>query len=181
MAETEPTKICPLCAETINSAAKLCPFCRSRQYRHVSSLQEWFIAVPTIATVILAIVVLSRFAPEEKGSGGRSFSRHRNDLLVLHTSLDRDHIRPDYWLTGVVTNQGAHPWRVDTMEIRFLDKQGDLLDVRHPDLKDPWVVQSHQDHGFRVELSGLAFTNQDIIHQVRVQMATDGDAPSKSN
>jgi hypothetical protein len=31
MAETERTKVCPLCAETIKAAAKVCPYCRKSQ------------------------------------------------------------------------------------------------------------------------------------------------------
>ena len=120
------------------------------------------------------------FAPDEEGVGGRSFAGHRNDLVVLSTSLDRAGAKADNWLTGVVTNRSEYPWRVQELEVRFLDERGHLLDVRHPEVKDLFVVQPRQEHGFRVELNTLAFTNNNITHQVRVQMATDGTRPSKS-
>ncbi len=82
-------------------------------------------------------------------------------------------------MTGIVTNQGAYPWRIQEFEVRFLDEWGNLLDVRDPDVKDTFVVQSHQENGFRVELGGLAFTNKNVTHQVRVQIATDGDRQLK--
>ncbi|HXR05135.1 MAG TPA: hypothetical protein VN836_10555 [Verrucomicrobiae bacterium] len=182
MAENGQTKVCPLCAETIKAVAKVCPFCRSKQGRYVFLRQELFMAVPSLALIILAIVVIAWFAPKDKGVGGRSFAGQRSDLAVLGTSLDRDKIKAqDFWLTGTVTNQSEYPWRVHEFEVRFLDERGNLLDVRHPEVKDLFVVQSHQEHGFRVELGGLAFTNSSIAPQVRVQAATDGDRPFKSN
>ena len=179
MAEAEQTKVCPFCAETIKAAAKVCPFCRSRQGRYVLWRQELLIAGPATVFIIMTIMVIAWFVPEEKGTGGRSFVGHRNDLIVLSTSLDRTGTKPDVWMTGIVTNQGEYPWRVHELEVRFQDEQGNLLDVRHPKVKDSFVVQSRQENGFRVELGGLAFTNNNITHQVRVQLATDGDRPVK--
>ena len=179
MAENEQTKVCPFCAETIKVAAKLCPFCRSKQGRYALWRQELVIAVPTLGLLIIAIAVIARITPGEKGVGGRSFAGHRNDLVVLNTSLDRTGTKPDIWLTGILTNRGEYPWRVHELEVRFLDERGNLLDVSHPDVKDLFVVQPRQEHGFRVELNRLAITNNNIIHQVRVQMATDGNRPLK--
>ena len=172
MAENEPTKVCPLCAETIKAAAKVCPFCRSKQVRHALLRQELLFGVPVLVVIVTAIMVISWFSPDKKGVGGRS-------LIVLSTSLDRTGTKPDIWLTGIVTNRGEYPWRVHELEVRFLDERGNLLDVSHPDVKDLFVVQPRQEHGFRVELNRLVFTNNNVAHQVRVQMATDGNRPLK--
>ena len=119
--------------------------------------------------------------PEDVPSGGRSFARHRDDLRVLRTSLEREKKKPEFWLTGYVTNSGNYPWRVHELELRFLDAQGNLLDVRHPTISDPFVVPPGGEGAFRVELGEVVFTNSGVVHQVRVQRATDGNLPAKSD
>jgi hypothetical protein len=181
MADDVSTKVCLFCAETIKVAAKVCPFCRSKQSRYALWRQELLIGGPAIVLIIMAIGVIAWFSPDEKGVGGRNFAGHRSDLVVLSTSLDRTGTKPDIWLMGVVTNRGEYPWRIHELEVRFLDERGNLLDVSHPKVEDLFVVQPRQEHGFRVELNRLAFTNNNVAHQVRVQMATDGNRPLKPN
>jgi hypothetical protein len=179
MADDKQAKVCPFCAETIKVAAKVCPFCRSKQGRYALWRQELLIGGPSVILIIMAIGAIAWFAPDEKGVGGRSFAGHRSELVVLNTSLDQTGKKPGFWMTGIVTNQGQYPWRIQEFEVRFLDERGNLLDVRNPDVKDTFVVQSHRENGFRVELGGLAFTNNSVTHQVRVQIATDGDRQLK--
>jgi hypothetical protein len=181
MADNESTKVCRFCAETIKAAAKVCPFCRSKQGRFALWRQELLIGIPSVLFIFGAIAILAWFAPEEKGVGGRSFAGHRRDLVVLNTSLDRVGAKPDMWLTGTVTNRGQYPWRIHELEVRFLDERGNLVDVSHPEVEDLFVVQSHQEHAFRAELNWSVSTNNNITHQVCVQMATDGDRPFKKD
>jgi RNA polymerase subunit RPABC4/transcription elongation factor Spt4 len=75
MPENEQTKVCPLCAETIKAAAKVCPFCRSKQGRYALWRQELLIGGPATLVIIMAIGVIAWFAPDEKGTGGRSLTR----------------------------------------------------------------------------------------------------------
>jgi hypothetical protein len=143
--------------------------------------QQLPIALTGLGLMIVAIVMINWLSPDEEGAGGRNFSGNRDDLVVLNTSVKSPAKKPEFWLTGVITNRGKYPWRVNELEVRFMDQRGNLLDVRHPEVKDKFVVQPYQGHGFRVELGELAFTNQNVARQVRVQMATDGDRPLKSD
>ena len=141
--------------------------------------QEMTIAVFGLTLAAMAIVPVALLAPEENGVGGRSFTGHRDDLVVLEPSLGRVSAKNDFYLTGTVTNRGEHPWRVHELELRFLDAQGKLLDVGHHSVREPFVVLPRHEHGFRAQIGELAFTNSNVGHQVRVQEATDGDRPLK--
>ena len=99
--------------------------------------------------------------------------------MVVRTSLERAKKRPEFWLTGYVTNKGDHPWRVHELEVKFMDGEGNMLDVHHPNVGELFVVQPRREHAFRVELGKVAFTNSGVFTQARVQTATDGDRPAK--
>lgn len=176
MSELETTKVCPLCAETIKSAAKICPFCQSRQSRFAISGN---MVVPWLGGVslVLVLAVFALIVPGEKVFLEQNFARHREDLAVHQVVLGQSKGKPEFWLTGMVTNRSEHPWRIHELEVRFLDSQNHLLDVRNSEVKELFVVQAHQEHAFRVELGSLVFTNTDVSHQIRVQTATDGNRP----
>jgi hypothetical protein len=54
-----------------------------------------------------------------------------------------------------------------------------LVDVRHSSISEPFVVPAGAEGAFRVALGEMVFTNSSIIHQVRVQEASDGNLPAK--
>lgn len=178
MGDVNQTKICQRCAETIKAAAKVCPFCQGRQGRFAF----WQEQLPLVVSVLLLLVLLGLvcyWALPDVPESGRKFARHREDLRVLRTSLEREKTQPKFWLMGYVTNRGNYPWRVRSLESRFLDAQGNLLDVRHMDVSNPFVVQPHGEDAFRVALGEVVFTNSGVVQQVRVQTATDGNLPAK--
>jgi hypothetical protein len=178
MGDVSQTKTCPRCAETIKAAAKVCPFCQGRQGRF-AFCQEQLALVVSVLLLLVLLGLVCYWALPDIPESGRKFSRHREDLRVLRTSLQRGKMKPDFWLTGYVTNCGNYPWRVRSLESRFLDAQGNLLDVRHVDVSDPFVVQPRGEDAFRVALGELIFTNSGVVQQVRVQTATDGNLPVK--
>ena len=178
MGEVSQTRIVRF-AQTIKAAAKVCPFCRAVQSRFGLWREQ-------LIQIVLALLLLGLFVrvcywvfPEGASSSGRKYARHREDLGVLRSSLEREKKKPKFWLTGYVTNRGDYPWRVRELESRFLDHQGNLLDVRHSTISDPFVVSPRGEGAFRVGLGELVFTNSGVIHQVRVQTATDGNIPAK--
>jgi hypothetical protein len=95
--------------------------------------------------------------------------------------LERDQRKPEFWLGGFITNAGDYPWRVQELEVRFMEGEGKLVDVVHPEISEKFVVQPHQEQAFRVGVGRLVFTNNGIVARVRVEAATDGNLPAKTD
>jgi len=181
MNSDQSVKVCSLCAEPIKAAAKVCPFCRAPQTR----LAHWgsYLGVGFSALAMLAVVGLACLwlFPDAFRSEGRSFALYRAQLVVARTSLERDQKKPEFWLNGYITNTGNYPWRVRELEVRFIEGQGKLVDVRQAEVSEKFVVQPHQEQAFRVGLGRLVFTNSSTVAMVRVQAATDGNLAVKTD
>ncbi len=176
----QSVKVCPLCAESIKAAAKVCPFCRASQTRlaHLGPyLGLGFSAFIMLACVGLTCVWLF---PDVFRSEGRNFAPYRAQLVVARTSLERDQRKPEFWLNGYITNTGNYSWRVQELEVRLMEGEGKLVEVSHPEISEKFVVQPHQEQAFRVGLGTLVLTNSGIVARVRVQTATDGNRPAKT-
>ena len=134
MAEREETKICPLCAETIKAAAKVCPCCGSRQ--RGSGLQRGQVSgvLVLIASVVGIFALFSWLSPNETDKlYSPFFPQHRHELAVARTSLESPGKGLDMWLSGYITNAGSRSWRVHELEVRVLDSRGAMIDVQHPE------------------------------------------------
>ena len=178
MDDVTQTKTCPLCAETIKAAAKVCPFCQHPQGRFALWRPQMLPFVSLACLAVLAAFGCYWLLPDVPATGG-NFVRHRDELSVVNTSLERDRKKPEFWLTGLVTNRGHCPWRVRELELRFLDSRGNLLDVRRSELANTVTVPPGGEGAFRAKVGELVFTNTGVIHQVRVQTATDGNLTPK--
>jgi len=173
-------KVCPLCAEPIRAAAKVCPYCRHPQTRLAQWLPFLGLGVSTSLLLVGVGVVGLWLFPGAFRPEGRSFDRDRARLEVVRTSLERHPKKPEFWVNGFITNSGNYPWRIRTLEVRFIQGKDKLMDVRHENVSEDFVVQPNQEQAFRVGLGRLVFTNSDVMTRVRVQTAIDGNIPSKT-
>jgi hypothetical protein len=177
MAESEQTKVCPLCAETIKVAAKVCPFCQSRQSRFTVIKGALAGAFFVIALLVGLIVAGSWLFPDDSDStSAGDFIRHRNELPVVRTTLETAEKQERFWLSGFVTNKGDRPWRVNGLEVRFLNAQGGLIEVQHRvfDKNNVFVVQPNSEHAFRIILYSIPSSVTGVVQNIRVESATDG-------
>lgn len=141
MNEVAETKVCPFCAENIQAAAKLCPFCQHRLSRFALLQQDLAIIAAGLfligSWIGFAIWADNHFTPSE-----RNFAAHRNELEVLQTSIEQARLTPSTWGEGLETNavlqkslneyaggaQGGHSEIPASLEVRFVDSDGNLLD-----------------------------------------------------
>ena len=178
MNEAGETKVCPQCAETIKATAKKCPFCNSRLVRYALFLQELVLGLHCLIGLACVIIVGVWLFPYGIGGEGRSFARHRNDLETKNVTIRVEKHGTDaydYHVSGVVTNKGQYPWRVQEFELTVTNTQG-MADVTHAEVKEPFVVQSHTEHAFIFHCS-TSLTNTIVAAQARVENARDSNGP----
>jgi hypothetical protein len=183
MSDTAETKICPFCSETVKAAAKKCPFCNSRLVRYALFRQELILGIACLIFLgffIWACVVI--FPESDSITEGRSFTGHRDDLKVvkIEAGIDKRGTSAFYYtVTGIVTNEGQYPWRVQTLELTLSNNQG-VIDILHPEIKNPFVVQPHTEHAFVLD-SETTVTNSIVAASARVENARDGNLLPKDN
>lgn len=177
------SKVCPFCAETIKSAARICPFCQSRFSIFGRWGMEGFHVLIGLLYASMFFWVVWYLAPDEPTATERRLARDRDQLRIVRTVWDREgsSARPEFWLTGYVTNAAPRSWRIHELEMRLLDPQGKIIDVRQASVKPPFVVQPGHEHAFRVRFGGIVETNRLAEYRVRVQLASDGNRELKED
>jgi hypothetical protein len=129
MADTEQTKVCPLCAETIKAAAKVCPHCRRWQKR-------WSFGNPYAGVIVfvvvcfVALIYLNAFYDQLFGQK-RDFTPYQNQITVVNSETSFRIANSNLMVSviGVVTNQTDFGWKQIGMEAQFFDGNGRMIDV----------------------------------------------------
>jgi hypothetical protein len=173
------TKICPFCAETVKAAAKKCPFCNSRLGRWKLLRDDLWIGVGYLIIFGCFIFVLVKLAPEDSPEGGRNFARHRAELIVSKVEVQvvpRGTSAFDYSVSGLVTNKGGYPWKIQEFELTVSNAAG-ATDVKNQRIEEPFVVQPHSENAFAFR-SYTTLTNTIVSAQARVADAQDGSRGS---
>lgn len=175
------SRVCPFCAETIKAAATICPFCQSR----FSMFARWGVgglhAVIGLLFVLMFVWVEWYFGPDEPTATDRRFARDRDRLHIVRTVWEREGSsgRPEFWLTGYVTNAAPRSWRIHELEVRLLGSRNEIIDVRQASVKPPFVVHPGHEHAFRARFGEIIETNRLAEYRVRVQLASDGNREMK--
>jgi hypothetical protein len=148
MAETEQTKVCPHCAETIKAAAKVCPYCRKSRRQRANLTPSEFCVTLTTVLVLGTLLVIARdlWRP-------RDFGPDKNKVLVtsFHFDLAKNRFSTNLVVIGVLTNASKHSWRLDELEIRYFDTNRKLLDFRNQSIDD-FTILPNSDHAFSLNL-----------------------------
>lgn len=135
--------------------------------------------MPLVSAVYIGLLILlaAMLFPDQKGRIELGFGQYRGDLAVDRVAWDRPTSRPEFWVSGFVTNKASRPWRIHELEVRLLDESGKAQDVRHLTIRDPFVVHPGQEHAFRTSFGSVIETNRLSKCRVRVHLGSDGNQP----
>jgi hypothetical protein len=179
MAENEQTKICPLCAETIKAAAKLCPHCRHWQTKwsfHNPQVLQSIAAVVWAATIFGAIFGLGYFLEKLIGPK-RDFALYQSQIVVVNSevSFRMSGSNLTVSVVGVVTNQSDFAWKNVGLEARLFGKDGKLIDViqASDSSYNGVVVLPHAEAGFKIQ--SRATKNESEYATLKVFVGTAED------
>jgi len=179
MAENEQTKVCPLCAETIKAAAKVCPHCRHWQTK---PLLTNFQVMQSIASIMLgvgivaAIIGLGYFLEHLIGPK-RDFAAYQSRIAVVSSevSFRMSGSNLTVSVVGVLTNQSEFAWKSVGLEARLFDKDGKLIDViqASDSSYSGVVVLPHAEAGFKIQSKATKNELEYATHKVFVGTAKD--------
>ena len=137
--ESEERKICRACAEAIQSSARLCPYCQTRQ----SGFPVWEFAPVGSAILFMAcsIGVALWTTRDHEGDKGPQFVGHRQELQIVHSTIERARQTPESWMSSLGTNRHKELWPIEGVEVRFLDSEGSALYTKDPIGGVPFAVE----------------------------------------
>jgi hypothetical protein len=181
MTENEQSKVCPLCAETIKAAAKVCPHCRAWQPRTKWSLQNPQILQSVAAVfwslaIFGAIIGLGYFLDNLLGSK-RDFAPYQNQIVVVSSEISfrASGSNLTVFVVGVVTNKTEFAWKNVGLEAQLFDKNGKLIDViqASDSSYNGIVILPHSEAGFKIQTKATKGESEYATHKVIVGTGKD--------
>jgi hypothetical protein len=169
------SKVCPLCAETIKAAAKVCPHCRHSQ-KILSFRNPVFMTtvIFTIYMVLAAFFLDKLFGPRE------NFAKYHDEIQVLSSHFSYRVSGSNVYVTvvGTITNRSSIGWKEVEVEAQFFDQSGKLIDVIAAS-GDGWRgvgLIPHGDAGFKIETKAARREADYSSHKAFVRAAKDAGA-----
>ena len=170
MPDNEQTKVCPLCAETIKAAAKVCPHCRKSQRRWVFLTRYDFGAF--LATLLFLAACYFFFTIFYQG---RDFALDKDKIHItdFHFVIDKSRDRTNVVVLGTLTNESEHSWNIDDFQVRYLNSTGKVFDIDDCSSYGEVRVMPHSDHSFQLTLYQRESVPQYSDCDVRAVSASD--------
>ena len=178
MSETDQTKVCPQCAETIKVAAKVCPYCRYWQKRW--SLQNPQVGMALCIAVSLAVLSCCGIFFDRMFGSKEQFATYRDKISVVASQFSHRVNQSNLMNTvvGTLTNRSSITWKEVGVEAQFLDKSGkeiDAITVKADDYRNV-VILSHAEVAFKIEGIAARPESDYDTYKVTVRWAKDSDA-----
>ena len=172
MPENDQTKVCPLCAEAIKVAAKVCPHCRYLQ-------TKWLFQVPTLRAILFTIPILALWIGagiwiDRLVSKGRDFAEYRGSISVVESSMNysAEQKGPMISVIGTITNNSRFSWEKIQIEAQFFDESGKLVDTISGSEYD-YTILPNAERSFRLRKAADKVVSVYKSHKVFVRSASD--------
>jgi hypothetical protein len=172
-----PSKTCRYCLEPIHAEARRCPHCRSWQSRWAALLHPASYFVYVAATLAFFAVLLVFAA--QMTSEGEDFADWREKARVVESQMTFEAVedgQPRIVVVAVLENESPVPWGRLSLEARFYDTGGQLIDV-----DNEWDVgvalPAHGSHACRLVLVPYLSVDRYASHEVFVRAAKDERKP----
>jgi len=178
MVEAEPTKVCPLCAEMIKSAAKVCPHCRHWQKRWSTRNPEVSVAL----SMVMMFGVLAGFSIffERIFGPKQDFGPYRDKVSVVSSQFNHRTNNNVLFNTvvGTITNRTEVAWKDVGVEAQFFDKAGKQIDAITVNTSDylSVVVLPHGEAAFKIEGKAARPEPDYDSYKVTIRWARDARA-----
>lgn len=174
MPDTEQTKVCPLCAETIRAAAKVCPHCRHWQRKW--SLQNPRVGLTFFVVVCVVVLIYLNAVYDEVFGQKRDFAPYQSQITVVNSETSFRIVNSNLTVSviGVVTNQTSFGWKDIGMEAQLFDGSGKMIDVIEAEGEyRGFAVLPHSEASFKIE--GRAIKQEQEYQSTKVFVRTGRD------
>jgi len=162
------TKTCPLCAETIKAAAKVCPFCGRNQPVAIKEpwrkmIEAWLLLAAFAAIVFGGLYWLARIV-----GPGRPFELYREKVVVVDPQMHFGSFAAANYIStiGFIRNDSPLAWKNVQLEVRYFDSEGRLVDTRTEVFWDRRLPPGDQ-QAFRIrgpaDKPGSAYVSQKVL------------------
>jgi hypothetical protein len=176
MTDGDNIKACPMCAETIKAAAKVCPHCRYWQKKW--SLQNPQVGVTLWILVCSGLLACVVFFFEKILGPKEQFTTYRHEIAVLDSQFSSRISGSNLLVTvlGTLTNRSRIGWKNVGVEAQFFDKSGRLIDAITADADYRGVtILPHGDAAFKIEGKAARRESDYSTHRAFVRWAKDAD------
>jgi len=175
MSNEQAIKTCRMCYQQIDKRARRCPYCGTAQSLWAHPLIGFIPAAALMAAVMIALGMMIRLTVVGVFGRGEPFAGHRGELEVVES--DRFFGKDSRGIetvtgVGIIRNNGSIPWRDVSVEVRFLDSQGRLLDTAM-DYGFNRTVMPNDDSAFKASASLRKPQEEYASHKVFVCGAVD--------
>lgn len=166
------TRTCPLCAEAIKPAARICPYCHAQQRKSVvfaNAMVPWLVWPVVLFVVIGGFMLAVRLFDR-----GRDFAPFRAQFSIVSSSMELTTNQNGRSVTtvGMVRNDSDYAWKEVQLEVRYFDRNDKLVDVGAQGYSDV-TVQPHSESAFRVRTLADQPESAYASHKVYVRSAKD--------